>query len=93
MAPYEADAQLAYLARTGVVDLVISEDSDTIPYGCQQVRWRNGVDWQFALHIDSVYNAVLLPLPGDVQDGQFREWRLCEVEARAVVGWRGVRRA
>lgn len=37
VAPYEADAQLAYLARTGVVELVISEDSDTIPYGCPQV--------------------------------------------------------
>ena len=38
VAPYEADAQLAYLSRTGAVDLVISEDSDTIPYGCKQVR-------------------------------------------------------
>ena len=35
VAPYEADAQLAYLSRCGVVDAVISEDSDVIPYGCK----------------------------------------------------------
>lgn len=40
VAPYEADAQLAYLARKGVVDLVISEDSDTLPYGCPRVLFK-----------------------------------------------------
>ena len=30
VAPYEADSQLAFLARTGQVDAVISEDSDLI---------------------------------------------------------------
>lgn len=38
VAPYEADAQLSYLCREGLVDAVISEDSDTIPYGCTEVR-------------------------------------------------------
>lgn len=42
VAPYEADAQLAYLSMKGVVDVVISEDSDTIPYGCRRVRHHNG---------------------------------------------------
>ena len=37
VAPYEADAQLAFLSLQGVVDLVISEDSDTIVYGCRRV--------------------------------------------------------
>jgi 5'-3' exonuclease len=32
VAPYEADAQLAYLARTGYVDCVISEDSDLVAF-------------------------------------------------------------
>ena len=30
MAPYEADAQLAYLSIKGIVDVVICEDSDLI---------------------------------------------------------------
>lgn len=36
VAPYEADAQLACLSRTGVVDVVITEDSDCLPYGCKK---------------------------------------------------------
>lgn len=37
MAPYESDAQLAFLSRTGIVDAVISEDSDTLCYQCPKV--------------------------------------------------------
>lgn len=33
VAPFEADAQLAFLSREGIVDAVIAEDSDMIPYG------------------------------------------------------------
>ncbi|KAG7380688.1 Rad2 nuclease [Phytophthora pseudosyringae] len=33
VAPYEADAQLAFLSRQKIVDVVISEDSDCVPYG------------------------------------------------------------
>lgn len=40
VAPYEADAQLAFLSRTKFVDVVVSEDSDLIPYGCKTVRTR-----------------------------------------------------
>lgn len=42
VAPYEADAQLAYLcsleAEKGGIAAVITEDSDLIAYGCQAVR-------------------------------------------------------
>ena len=37
VAPYEADAQLAYLARSGAVHAVLTEDSDMLPYGCPRV--------------------------------------------------------
>jgi exonuclease-1 len=41
VAPYEADAQLAWLAKLdslmGGVSAVISEDSDLIAYGCPVV--------------------------------------------------------
>jgi len=40
VAPYEADAQLAYLSRSGYVDAVISEDSDLLPYGCSTVLFK-----------------------------------------------------
>lgn len=38
VAPYEADAQLAYLSRNNLVDIVLTEDSDCIPYLCREVR-------------------------------------------------------
>lgn len=37
VAPYEADAQLTYLAVKGIIDAVITEDSDLIPFGCPNV--------------------------------------------------------
>ncbi len=37
VAPYEADAQLAYLAQRGDIACVITADSDLIPYGCGNV--------------------------------------------------------
>ena len=37
VAPYEADAQMAYLALHGDVHAVITEDSDLLVYGCPRV--------------------------------------------------------
>lgn len=38
-APYEADAQLAYLNIKGIAHLVITEDSDLILFGCKKVKY------------------------------------------------------
>ena len=38
VAPYEADAQLAFLEKASIVDLVITEDSDLLAFGCKRVR-------------------------------------------------------
>ncbi|EIW78627.1 PIN domain-like protein [Coniophora puteana RWD-64-598 SS2] len=40
VAPYEADAQLAYLERTGLVDGIITEDSDLLVFGCKHVLFK-----------------------------------------------------
>lgn len=40
VAPYEADAQMAYLARTGAVAGVVTEDSDLLPYGAPVVLFK-----------------------------------------------------
>ena len=40
IAPYEADAQCAYLAINGFVDAVLTEDSDLICYGCSNVLFK-----------------------------------------------------
>ena len=40
VAPYEADAQLAYLERAGIVDAILTEDSDMLVFGCQHVLYK-----------------------------------------------------
>jgi exonuclease-1 len=37
VAPYEADAQMAYMVQQGLADFAISEDSDLIAYGCPSI--------------------------------------------------------
>jgi len=37
VAPYEADAQMVYLERQGVISGIISEDSDLLVFGCKRL--------------------------------------------------------
>lgn len=52
VAPYEADAQLAYLAKIGYVDLVITEDSDLLALGCEKVLFKLDLETGFGIEID-----------------------------------------
>ncbi len=49
VAPYEADAQMAYLERTGYVDAIVTEDSDMLVFGCKHVLFK----------LDTVANTVV----------------------------------
>ncbi|GAA6064700.1 hypothetical protein JCM10212_000117 [Sporobolomyces blumeae] len=40
VAPYEADPQLAYLEKRGLVDGIITEDSDLLVFGCRLVLFK-----------------------------------------------------
>ncbi|KAF4360670.1 hypothetical protein G4B88_010665 [Cannabis sativa] len=40
VAPYEADAQMTFLAVSKQVDAVITEDSDLIPFGCPKIIFK-----------------------------------------------------
>lgn len=40
VAPYEADAQLAYLSKEGIIDTVITEDSDLLVFGSRRVLFK-----------------------------------------------------
>ncbi len=44
VAPYEADAQMAYLYLNGTVSLVITEDSDLLAFGCGRVLFKLDTD-------------------------------------------------
>lgn len=64
VAPYEADAQLAYLSSLGEEEggivAVISEDSDLLAYGCPAIifkmdRFGNGEE----IVLDTVFNSTI----------------------------------
>jgi exonuclease-1 len=40
LAPYEADAQLAYLFKIRQIDLVVTEDSDLLLFGASKVFFK-----------------------------------------------------
>lgn len=51
VAPYEADAQMAFFSIKKHVDAVITEDSDLIPFGCSRIifkmdKFGQGVEFQ-----------------------------------------------
>ena len=37
VAPYEADAQLAYMNKINIAQIIITEDSDLVLFGCEKV--------------------------------------------------------
>lgn len=40
VAPFEADAQIAYLVNHGIADYAITEDSDLLVFGCKKVLYK-----------------------------------------------------
>lgn len=55
-APNEADAQLAFLATNGIVDFVISDDSDLIVYGCPKIIFKITSSGQCVLYEKQKFN-------------------------------------
>ncbi|XP_045825675.1 exonuclease 1 isoform X1 [Trifolium pratense] len=54
VAPYEADAQMTFLAVSRQVDAVITEDSDLIPFGCPRIifkmdKFGQGVQFEYSM--------------------------------------------
>jgi len=52
VAPYEADSQLAHMARSKVIDGVITEDSDLVAYGVSHVWFKWDRETLMADHCD-----------------------------------------
>ncbi|KAJ7778085.1 exodeoxyribonuclease 1 [Mycena metata] len=76
VAPYEADAQLAYLERIGLVDGIITEDSDLLVFGCRTVLFKMDAVSSTAICIDRADFASVAPADGitltNWSDTQFR---------------------
>lgn len=43
VAPYKADAQLAYLEIVDLVDVILPEDSDLLVFGCKNILYNSNL--------------------------------------------------
>lgn len=79
VAPYEADAQLAYLGRNNQVDYVITEDSDLLAYGCPRVI--------FKLDKMEKGQGMLVELDklGKCKELSFKNWKLTEFRTLCIL--------
>eukprot|EP00826_Nyctotherus_ovalis_P057537 TRINITY_DN7874_c0_g3_i1.p1 TRINITY_DN7874_c0_g3~~TRINITY_DN7874_c0_g3_i1.p1 ORF type:complete len:434 (+),score=129.23 TRINITY_DN7874_c0_g3_i1:48-1304(+) len=69
VAPYEADAQMAYLYRTKYVSLVITEDSDLLAYGCDKVLFKlDGEGYGEEIDLANLEKAIELDFTGFSKD-------------------------
>ncbi|XP_001603157.2 exonuclease 1 [Nasonia vitripennis] len=72
VAPYEADAQLAYLNISGIVDVVITEDSDLTLFGCKKIFFKMDMyGYGVLVEQDRLHLAMGLRLP-DFHMDKFR---------------------
>ncbi|GMS87242.1 hypothetical protein PENTCL1PPCAC_9417, partial [Pristionchus entomophagus] len=56
VAPYQSDAQFAFLTREKLADVVVTEDSDLIAFGCEKIIFKWDVSGPC-----SIYERELLP--------------------------------
>ncbi|KAF9953216.1 Rad2 nuclease [Mortierella alpina] len=77
VAPYEADAQLAYLEKKGIVDAIVTEDSDLLVFGCKRVIFK--LD-QYGAGIEILHQNLSL-----VQEVSFHEWSMTEIRHMCIL--------
>lgn len=77
VAPYEADAQLAFLEREGMIDGIITEDSDLLVFGCKTVLFK----------LDTYGNCVELQQArlANAKQVSFEGWGAAEFRQMAIL--------
>ncbi|XP_063695605.1 exonuclease 1 [Culicoides brevitarsis] len=58
VAPYEADGQLAFLNLSGIVEVVITEDSDLLLFGCKKVLFKFSAAGGLLVDADQLHLAM-----------------------------------
>ena len=77
VAPYEADAQLAYMYQEGIVSGVVSEDSDLLAFGCRRLLTKMDVNGDFTdVRLDWAFKGSESPeKPLNLGElGHFEKW-------------------
>ncbi|KAI8600294.1 PIN domain-like protein [Dissophora ornata] len=77
VAPYEADAQMAYLEKKGLVDGIVTEDSDLLVFGCKKVIFK--LD-QYGAGIEVLHENFNM-----VREVSFHEWSITEIRHMCIL--------
>lgn len=75
VAPYEADAQLAFLINSSMCEFIITEDTDLILYGCHKIIYKLDTNGNCVLYNRAKLSKCLGPRGEDVTFEKFR--RIC----------------
>jgi len=73
VAPYEADAQLAYLNIAGLADFIITEDSDLTLFGCDRIVFKMSPNGDGTLYEKSRLNEVFGSMAAQFDFEKFRK--------------------
>ncbi|ODV92528.1 hypothetical protein CANCADRAFT_17583, partial [Tortispora caseinolytica NRRL Y-17796] len=77
VAPYEADAQMAYLEKNGFVSLIVSEDSDLFVFGASKLLTKMDNEGNGLLIDRADFSSVSrLPRLSSFTPAQFRLWAI-----------------
>lgn len=76
VAPYEADAQLAYLTHTGLAHFVITEDSDLIVFGCEKILFKLQLNGEGRLYDKSLLEGALCTKKLRCNNYSFEKFRI-----------------
>ncbi|KAF9972046.1 Rad2 nuclease [Actinomortierella ambigua] len=77
VAPYEADAQLAYLEKTGKVQGIVTEDSDLLVFGCKRMIFK--LD-QYGSGIEIRHEHL-----SRVRELSFHNWTMTEIRHMCIL--------
>ena len=62
VAPYEADAQIAFVVKNELADFAISEDSDLLAYGCKKVVFHISLVCQLLFRLKYILPSITICL-------------------------------
>ncbi|KAH9478566.1 Exodeoxyribonuclease 1 [Psilocybe cubensis] len=85
VAPYEADAQLAYLELAGFVDAILTEDSDLLVFGCQNVLFKFDSVNATVVSISRKDFGAVATSPGDANSISLIGWSDVQFRAMAIL--------
>lgn len=85
VAPYEADAQLAYLEKAGVVDAILTEDSDLLVFGCKNVLYKLDVVANTVVSISRDKFGSVTTSPSDPNSISLYGWSDTQFRAMAIL--------